>query len=241
MLSYENFKCEKPQRNKIREFRRAEVNVTAFSVRAQLYRLKMNKREKVNEFYEKFDNIIREYGSCEISVPLSEEEKRSVFYQVVSYDNPELRSAYLIRRQPDNKEMNLEEMKSFLLQLEAEKKNSEGTRGPIANLIQRKPEWQSVPHFKCFRCNKRVHMASNCPLRKQNLWFCYFCNTEVDHKATDCTNKGTIRSPRSFENNYIKDHTTQDYTSNYTQFRGNKNIRVRGNNRGRGIVIRGGG
>ena len=67
-------------------------------------------------------------------------------------------------------------------------------------------------------------MASNCQLIKQNLWFCYYCNTEVDHKATDCTNKGTIQSPKRFENNCI---------------RGNNNITGRGNNRGRGIDIRG--
>ena len=56
-----------------------------------------------------------------------------------------LRSAYLIRRQTDNKEMNLEEIKSFLLQLEAEKKSSEETREARANFI---PEWQSGPYAK---------------------------------------------------------------------------------------------
>ena len=75
---------------KIRELIRVEVN--ASSVRAHLYRLKMNKEEELNEFCDKFDNIIREYESCDTSVPLSEEEKRSAFYQAVSYDNPELRS-----------------------------------------------------------------------------------------------------------------------------------------------------
>ena len=223
---------------KIREFRNVEVNVTASSVRAQLYRLKMNKKEEVNEFCGKLDNIIREYETCDTSVPLSEEEKRSAFYQAVSYDNPELRSADLIRRQTDNKEMNLEEIKSFLLPLEAEKRSSEETREPRANFI---PEWQSGPHAKCFRCNKHGHMAPNCPLIKQNLWFCYYCNAEADHKGTNCPNKGTVQAPRRFDNNYNKDYTTQDYSNNYTQFRSNKNIRGRGSNRGRGNLPRGGG
>ena len=119
--------------------------------------------------------------------------------------------------------MNLEEIKSFLFQLEAEKKSLEETREPRANFT---PEWQSGPHVKCFRCNKRGQMAPNCPLIKQNLWFYYYCNTEVDHKGTNCPNKGAIQSSKRFQNNYI---------------RGNNNIRGRENNRGRCIVIRGGG
>ena len=124
----------------IRESRRIESNVTVSSVRAQLYRLKMFKKENVNEFCDRFDTIVREYESYDTSVPLSEEEKRSAFYQAVSSDNPELRSACLIRRQTDNKEMTLEEIKSFLLQLEAEKKNSEENRDSRANLAHRRPE-----------------------------------------------------------------------------------------------------
>ena len=135
-----NIKDPKEILSKIRESRRIESNVTASSVRAQLYRLKMVKKENVNEFCDRFDTIIREYESYDTSVPLSEEEKRSAFYQAVSSDNPELRSACLIRRQTDNKEMTLEEIKSFLLQLEAEKKNSEENRDSRANLAHRRPE-----------------------------------------------------------------------------------------------------
>ena len=43
---------------KIKEFRKVESNVTASSVRAQLYRIKMHNREKVNEFSDRFDAII---------------------------------------------------------------------------------------------------------------------------------------------------------------------------------------
>ena len=125
--------------NKIRDFGRVDANVTASSVRAQLYRLKLNKREKINDFCGRFDTIVKEYESCNTSVPLSEEEKRSAFYQAVSYSNSEIRSAYLIRRQTDNKEMTLEEIKSFLLQLEVENKRSDEIR-PTAQVAQRAPE-----------------------------------------------------------------------------------------------------
>ena len=84
-------------------------------------------------------------------------------------------------------------------------------------------------------------MAPNCPLIKQILWFCYFCNADLGHKGPDCPNKGAVQQPRRYDNIQFKDHTTQNYTNNYTQFRGNKNFRERGNNRGRGNTIRGGG
>ena len=99
----------------------------------------MNVKENVNEFCDRFDAIIRQYESCDTGVPLSEEEKRSAFYQAVSGISPELRSAYLVRRQTEHKEMTLDEIKSFLLQLEAENKSSEDTkRTARANLVQKR-------------------------------------------------------------------------------------------------------
>ena len=64
-----NVKDPKEIINKIREFRRVEANVTASSVRTQLYGLKLNKTEKINAFCERFDTIIRENESCDTSVP----------------------------------------------------------------------------------------------------------------------------------------------------------------------------
>ena len=75
-------------------------------------------------------------------------------------------------------------------------------------------------------------MAPNCPLKPLNKWFYFYCNAETDHKCTGCPNKGTVQAPRRFDNNYNKDYTTHNNTNNYTQFRGNKHIRERGNNRG---------
>ena len=54
-------------------------------------------------------------------MPLTDQVKRSAFYQAISGLVPELRSADLIRRQTDNREMTLDEIKSYLSQLEAER------------------------------------------------------------------------------------------------------------------------
>ena len=99
---------------KLRGYRKNESNVTHSSVRARLYRIKMKKDEKVIDFCERFDSIIREYETCEDAVTLTEQEKRSSFYQAVASIIPELRSADLITRQTQMKEMSLEAIKSFL-------------------------------------------------------------------------------------------------------------------------------
>ncbi|KAJ8677775.1 hypothetical protein QAD02_013562 [Eretmocerus hayati] len=49
----------------IRDTRRTERNVTESSVRAYLYRIKIDPREKISNFIDRFDNIVREYHSFE--------------------------------------------------------------------------------------------------------------------------------------------------------------------------------
>lgn len=121
--------------SKLKEFKRNETNVTHSSVRTRLYQLKMKSNEKVFDFCERFDTIVREYENCGGAVPLTDQEKRSAFYQAVSGQVPELRSADLIRKQTESREMNLEEIKSFISQLEAERHADDGTKEEVkANL-----------------------------------------------------------------------------------------------------------
>ena len=83
---------------KLRGYRKNESNVTHTSVRARQYQIKMEKNEKVIDFCERFDAIIREYEICEDTVTLTEQGKRSSFYQAVASIILELRSAFLITR-----------------------------------------------------------------------------------------------------------------------------------------------
>ena len=62
---------------KLRGYRENESNVTHTSVRARLYQITMKKDERVIDFCERFDSIIREYETCEDAVTLTEQEKRS--------------------------------------------------------------------------------------------------------------------------------------------------------------------
>ncbi|XP_036147218.1 uncharacterized protein LOC118647097 [Monomorium pharaonis] len=168
---------------KLRGYKKSETNVTHTSVRARLYQMKMRRDEKVSDFCERFDSIIREYETCEDAVPLTEQEIRSSFYQAVSSNIPELRGVDLIRRHTNLKEMNIDEIKSFILQLEAEKRSE----------VRDKPRAQRVatnirgkPENRCYRCNKDGHWAKECPLADTNTWFCYYCQRVRTHKGDDC-------------------------------------------------------
>lgn len=136
---------------KLRGYKKSEINVTHASVRARLYQIKMRKDEKVSDFCERFDSIIREYESCEDAVPLTEQEIRSAFYQAVSINVPELRNVDLIRRQTNLKEMNIDEIKSFMMQLEAETK-SEIREKPEKPEIraQRAAAEEEIRKVKCY-------------------------------------------------------------------------------------------
>ncbi|XP_044597364.1 uncharacterized protein LOC123273942 isoform X1 [Cotesia glomerata] len=138
----------------------------------------MKKNEKVNDFCERFDQIIREYESCGDGEQLTEQEIRSAFCQAITPINPQLMSADFIKRS-HSKEMTINEMKSLILQLEAEKKTNDGEetiKAQTAKFDGKK---------NCHRCAKPGHRIENCPLSK-DLWFCYYCQEIRSHKGSEC-------------------------------------------------------
>ncbi|CAG5103009.1 Protein of unknown function [Cotesia congregata] len=144
----------------------------------------MQKNESVVHFCERFDAIVREYETCGSGEPLTAQELRSAFYQVVTPIIPQLRDADSIRRTNSN-EMSLEEIKSFILQLEAEKRSE--SQEVEANRVN-----TNSKVGKCHRCSKFGHWEKECPLKPKKLWHCYICESVVDHKGTD-HNSGSVK------------------------------------------------
>ncbi|XP_077260422.1 uncharacterized protein LOC143896412 [Temnothorax americanus] len=180
-------KDQKEILKKLRGYKKSEINVIHASVQARLYQIKMRKNEKVSDFCARFDSIIREYESCENAVPLTEQEIRSAFYQAVLINVPELRNVHLIRRQSSLKEMTIDEIKSFMIQLEAEKKSEKLEKSEVR--VQRATA-EEHKEVKCYRCNKLGHMAKDCPLAGSDAWFCYYCQEIRGHKGDSCPNAG---------------------------------------------------
>ncbi|XP_023246590.1 uncharacterized protein LOC111643273 [Copidosoma floridanum] len=178
--------------SKIKEFRLAETNVTASSVKARLYNLKIKTNESASEFIDRFDTVVTEYENYGDMVPLSEEEKRSAFYHAVSERYKEIRTANSIMRVTTKAEMSLDDIKAYLINLQVENNQSinqfqrKTTSEVRANVVTKSTEPKAE---KCFRCNREGHRAAGCPLREYNLWYCFYCQAVRNHKGDQCPNK----------------------------------------------------
>ncbi|XP_074096483.1 uncharacterized protein LOC141525762 isoform X2 [Cotesia typhae] len=173
---------------KLKEARRVENNVTHASVRAKLYQMRLQPKESIDHFWNRFDNTIVEYENCDNAVPLTDEEKRSSFYQAVCNAIPDIRIADLTHRRITKRSMTLEELKSCLLEMEAEKKSGVSQeQGASAHQAKR----LKVHHDKCHRCNQLGHYMKQCPLITTGQWYCYICKAITNHNAKTCINYET--------------------------------------------------
>ncbi|XP_057660607.1 uncharacterized protein LOC130896474 [Diorhabda carinulata] len=162
--------------------------------------MRLQPRESIDHFWNRFENTIVEYENCDNAVPLTDEEKRSAFYQAVCGVIPEVRTADLIHRRVTKKSMTLDELKSHLLEMEAEKK-SWNSQEQVASANQAKRFKRY--HDNCHRCNKSGHYIKQCPLEATGEWYCYICQVITDHNANTCT-KYDAASQSSRNSDYIR-------------------------------------
>lgn len=81
-------------------------------------------------FCEKFDKIIRQFKTCNPQQTIRETEKIAAFYNAVLESHPELVTACLMKSQTGS-EMTTNEMKTFLLQLEAQNQKTPEARSAL--------------------------------------------------------------------------------------------------------------
>lgn len=132
------------------------------------------------------------FESCLGAEPLSDEEKRAAFYQAVSQQVPDLRSVNLIKKQNSGKEMTLDEIKGYILQMKAKKKTDQPAltfrdSAPKAQMAQK----SSKHNIKCHNCNEFGHYQKDCPLLTYGKPFCYDSNDIVGHKGPNYPSKLT--------------------------------------------------
>ena len=87
---------------------------------------------------------------------------------------PEIRNIDIVKRQTSSKEMSIDEIETFMFQLEAERKQ-ETKEGPSAKRVEQTKTKQQQQEHRCHRCNKLGHWANECRLKDKNLWFCCYC------------------------------------------------------------------
>lgn len=121
---------------KLKEFKKIEYNVSDANIRFELYNIRKGKKEKLDDFNERFDAIIRKYDSCGSTIPLSEVEITSAFYNAVTGSYPELKFVSVFKRQQEKKDLSIDEIKNYILQLEREKKLEKKKEKTTVNLAK---------------------------------------------------------------------------------------------------------
>ena len=202
------------------------MHVTEATVRAELYTLKIGKHRNIDAFSDRFNAIVRKYDKCGSGEPLSYVKLQSAFYDAVAPVRPEIKTILLFSRMQNNKELTIDQIKSFFLQLEAENRRSVAVQANMAISTRGQPSnrrgessfnpsaWQNGLHANCFRCSQTGHEIKDCPLNETNQFYCYICRKNVDHKGTNC--------PRRNDQDRYKNKNAKSYTSNTSKHFNNK-------------------
>ncbi|KAL7307893.1 hypothetical protein TKK_0000209 [Trichogramma kaykai] len=167
----------------LKDLRKTESNLNIHTIRRDLYNMKIKPKETISDFSRRFDELIVLYESCEPKQPLTDSDNASAFYIGTCERYPELRAAINLSNIKLHEEMNIEEIKSILLQ--AEKDKAKPDQVPT-QAVRVAPAREHANHERCFRCDKAGHLHRYCPLRSQNLYFCFGCKKVVDHKTYNC-------------------------------------------------------
>ncbi|XP_052738350.1 uncharacterized protein LOC128198214 [Bicyclus anynana] len=223
---------------KLRDSRKGEVMSTPTSIRTKLYNVRMKKGEKAQTFCERFDQIIREHELSDDPVKLTDQEKRSTFYQAIIGIMPEVRRTDSAVIATTGKEMTMEQLRKSIQRIQEDEEshdNSEST--PSVSRVK-------IPkQNKCHRCNSPGHWKQQCPLIRTNQWFCYYCNRVTDHRGDQCPFKVEHPQWNNFKRRFDREdepsaphvkrpRLIQSGRGSY-QFRG-QNFRGRGQPRDRG-------
>lgn len=224
---------------KLRECRKGAVSSTPTSIRTRLYNLRMSKDERVHKFCERFDQIIREHELSDDPHKLTEQEKRSTFYQAIIGAMPEVRRTDSAVISTTGEEMAVEALRKTMLRIQEDNDAAGGNSSEKEVTVSRaKFKKFKGNRNKCYRCNREGHWQKDCMLSNTNKWFCYACNFITDHKGDDCTGNGnpTQRHKRPFNNyNEGEPPVKRNKPTPNQQVRG----RGSGNFRGKGGNFRG--
>lgn len=124
--------------------------------------------------------------------------------------------------------MNLDQLKNFLTQLEAERRGDHKEEETKVYYSSR-GRAQKKTEEKCHRCNKTGHWRTECNLEKTEYWYCYWCQDIVKHNGTECPSP-EAQEYRRQNRRYSNPRGNSNYRGNS---RGNGNSRGRSNFRGR--------
>ncbi|KAI4481010.1 hypothetical protein M0802_014049 [Mischocyttarus mexicanus] len=167
--------------NKIREIKQCESNLASLTIRQRLYNMRyIPYKEKAAQFWDRFEELVRNYNAISNEAPLTEEEKRDLAYNVVVRATPNLRSVNFITQCSTGNRLKYDRIKALVVQQEAEKSmdlKAEPTAFHTKRQDLRKRNYSynersyhggessNSSRITCYACGKPGHIKRNCPTR----------------------------------------------------------------------------
>ena len=176
---------------RLRDVRKGEVSLTPTILRTKLYTLRMRKGERVDEFCERYNKMVREHEQSGDPIKLTEQEKRSTFYQAVVEEMGEVRKIDTTVTLVTNKEMDMATLSKTMYTIQEDNDAAKIRPEQTKPAASRARAQISGGVQICFRCNRNGHWKNECPLKIENKWFCFTCNKITDHHGNNCPSYDT--------------------------------------------------
>ena len=171
--------------NKIKEIKRCENNLTSVDLRKQLYNIKyFPNKEKAIEFWDGFEEIVRNYNNIHTAPPLSDQEIRDAFYQAIEKSVEKVQEANFLNFNMTGKYLTYENLKRFIIQDEATNRNRNTQQRQTSNQgAQALAVNTGYEDKRCYQCDAMGHIGAHCPNEGK---LCYQCKQFTNHIARDC-------------------------------------------------------
>ncbi|XP_043287546.1 uncharacterized protein [Venturia canescens] len=198
--------------------KRYETNLTSMTIRKRLYNIEyIPTKEKAAEFWDRFEELVRNYDSLPNVNPLSHDEKRDAFFNAITTAIPQVQSIDFVTTNSTGKGLTYDQLKAFIIQHEANKTQTDDTK-PAALSI-RKHDSKN----RCYGCGGQGHHADECPHEGKPQ--CYECG-KIGHIARECTIRKNKQSESATSSKYrssSKHHSKNAHRPmNSSSFRGKR-------------------
>ncbi|XP_026669095.1 uncharacterized protein LOC113464288, partial [Ceratina calcarata] len=205
--------------NKIREIKRCESNLTSMTIRKRLYNMEyVPSKEKAAEFWDRFEELVRNYDSLPNVNPLSHDEKRDAFFNAITPAIPQVQSVEFMTTNSTGKGLTYDQLKAFIIQHEANRAQTSDTKPTALNVKRHDPK------NRCYGCGAQGHHKDECP--NDNQPKCYECGN-IGHIARECSvrlAKQNEQGPTSKFSSSSRQHPRNNShrTGNRGSFRGKR-------------------
>ena len=204
---------------KIRDIKRYETNLTSMTIRKRLCNMEYDpNKEKAAEFWDRFEELVRNYDILPNVNPLSDDEKRDAFFNAISTAIPQIEFMDFMTSNSTGKSLTYDQLKAFILRHEANKIQTSKARPAALNV--RKHDAKN----RCYSCGGQGHRSDECRNDGKPQW--YECG-KIRHIAKDCF----VRLARQKEQGATNKPSSSNNNNKQTPRRANNNKRSFGGKR----------